>query len=226
MASVTLVFMAAGVGMLPLVLWWMGRLKNRPWDEWQTILDARGHRAYRTLRERMQWDRDTIDETYGKAMAAHYRGASEDAARMLDIGYEFLADVAGERRQLMSQLARYTRMITSILPPPALKPRRFRLAGMTAMAAVALLAHHLLVSGRERFQLRIYVLRLGFGLVLRTLLHNRDVALRPSPELAWARINAGREDFHALSDESLESLRVLLLSLAAHREGVVALQRA
>jgi hypothetical protein len=83
METVSFVFMAAGLGTAPVVLWWMGRMNNRPWDEWQTILDAEGHRAYRTLQQRMQWNRELIDDTYGKAMSARYRGAVDDSLELV-----------------------------------------------------------------------------------------------------------------------------------------------
>ena len=127
----------------------MGRLKNRPWDEWQTILDAGGHRAYRTLQERIQWDREIIDDTYGKAMSARYRGALDEAERMLDLGYRFLEEVADERGQLLDQLGQYTRMITSFLPAPPIRPRRLRLASLTTVAGLGLVGHHLLVTTRR-----------------------------------------------------------------------------
>lgn len=226
METMTLFFMAVSVGVLPFVLWWIGRVRNPPWDDWQMIFDARGHRAYRTLRERMQWDRETIDETYGQALAARYRGSTEEGERMLDLGYNFLAEVAGERRQLLGQIALYTRMIGSVLPAPPLTPARFRLGTLGTLTGLAFVAHHFLVTSRERLQLRLCILRLGFRIVLRTIFRGSRGAMNANADLAWARINAGREDFHALSEESLESLRVLLLSLAAHRESGVALQRA
>ena len=83
------------------------------------------------------------------------------------------------------------------------------------------LLQQFLVSTSERFRLRIYIIGRSFGLATRYLLRSteRIVKNEPEAEKEWRQIETVRHDFQTLTEESLESLRVLLTSLGAeHRE--------
>jgi hypothetical protein len=92
------------------------------------------------------------------------------------------------------------------------------MAQLRTLAGLHTLCHYLLATTRERFRLRVAVLRYGFRAALGLLRRNTQ-ALVIEPEVAgdWNRVALIRADIGTLTDESLESLRVLLASLAAVR---------
>ena len=98
-----------------------------------------------------------------------------------------------------------------------LRVRDFRLPRLSGLVLLAGLLHRLLVSTAERFRLRAYVLRRGFGVATHFLLkstkHIRE--RRAAAEAEWSRIDAARADLRTLSAESLRTFHVLLRSLAA-----------
>jgi hypothetical protein len=79
--------------------------------------------------------------------------------------------------------------------------------------------HQFLVSTSERYRLKLYILGRSFALGTRFLLEStqRIVGGEPEAEREWSQVQAIREDFQSLTEESLDSLRVLLTSLAAER---------
>jgi hypothetical protein len=196
------------VGLLVL-LWVLGRRRSGPWQEWDHLLGGDGSRRYRSLEDQFGWDREVIDQAYADAVAARQRSL-DDVRRLLDLGYRFLEEVSGERVRLLKQMASYTRMIGLFVSPPPLRPGRFQLGKLEGLAALGYIAHQFLVGAGERFQLRLYLIRAGFRLVLRLVARSRLQLAVPQPEELWARLNPTREDFHTLSNETLQSVRVFL----------------
>ena len=88
----------------------------------------------------------------------------------------------------------------------------FRLAQLVQLAYLNRFLHHLLVSTAERFRLRVYVLQRGFRTVGALALR-----WRAAPTMPWSDLAAAHHDVGTPSEESLESLRVLLVSLDAER---------
>jgi hypothetical protein len=72
------------------------------------------------------------------------------------------------------------------------------------------------VSASERYRLKVYMLGRSFGLVTRYLLRSIHNLGSAAPDVAreWDQIDAIRADFQTLTDESLDSLRVLLTAMA------------
>ena len=100
-----------------------------------------------------------------------------------------------------------------------MKPQGFRLAQLASLAYLNQILHRFLVSTAERYRLRVYILGRCFGLATRYLLHStkRIATQEPESEREWEQIQAIRQDFQTLTDESLLSLKVLLTSLAGER---------
>ncbi|HWX24446.1 MAG TPA: hypothetical protein VN083_05360, partial [Vicinamibacteria bacterium] len=90
---------------------------------------------------------------------------------------------------------------------------------------VQALLHAFLVSSKERFRLRIFVLSRAFTLVTRWLFFwtQRIHAHKTLDDKPWNEVWALHHDFRKLSDESIESLRVLLLSVAPLPPGTTGL---
>jgi len=121
--------------------------------------------------------------------------------------------------RLLAAMATFSRMVSAIAPVEPLRPRDFRMSQLASLAYLHSFLHHFLVSTSERFRLRVYVLGRSFGLATRYLLGttHRLLAKDPSTEREWEQVQAIRQDFKTLTDESLSSLRILLTSLGAER---------
>jgi hypothetical protein len=108
-------------------------------------------------------------------------------------------------------------MVSAVVPVRPLNPDRFQTTGVSILTRFAVFAHHLLVDSVERFRFRIYVIGQSARLLLRGLARatGRLVghAAPAQDQAEWEQITAIRSDFHALSDESIESLKTLLTSL-------------
>jgi len=78
------------------------------------------------------------------------------------------------------------------------------LSGLVLLAGVL---HRFVTSTAERFRLRVYVLRRGFGVATHFLSEStqRIRTRRPAAEAEWNRIEAARADLRTLSAESLRN---------------------
>jgi hypothetical protein len=103
-----------------------------------------------------------------------------------------------------------------------LRPARFQTGGLRGMAWLHGVLHHLLVTTSERFRLRLYILGQGIALAVRFMLRStrRIAAAEAGSDVEWDEIAAIRGDLGTLTDESLESLRVLLTSMATERREI------
>jgi hypothetical protein len=120
-------------------------------------------------------------------------------------------------------MATFSRMVSAMAPVRPLRPKAFHVAEIVSLAYLNRLLHQFLVSTAERFRLRVYVLGRCFGIATRYLFTStRRIAERQSEsEREWEQIQAIRSDFQLLTDESLDSLRVLLTSLDLEKRGEI-----
>jgi hypothetical protein len=148
----------------------------------------------------------------------------DEALRLLEVGYKVIERFSPNMLRLLASMAVFSRMVAAMAPVAPLRPRDFRLAQLASMAQLNRLLHHFLVSSAERFRLRLYILGQSFGLATRALLRSTERLLggQSQAEREWEQVAAIRHDFGTLTDESLQSLRALLASLAAQdRERVL-----
>jgi hypothetical protein len=208
------------VGML-VMLFLLGKRNERAVRrDWELLLTPRGEKVYRNLERRVQTERELATLPYDEAIIVHELGSVDEAIRLLDAGYRAIEHFAPNMLRLLGAMATYSRMVAAMAPAPPLNPRRFRLAQIVSLTALGRLLHEFLVSTGERFRLRVYILAQSFSVALRFLVRSRGkIADRdPEAEREWQQIKAIRHDIEALTDESLESLRVLLTSLAAEQK--------
>ena len=195
---------------------------NRDWDK---VLTPAGQRAYEELRGRFGRERAAIDLSYDRADQARRTGDRQEAARLLQVGYEYLAQIAPDRERLLDGLKLYSRMCAAIVPLPPLRPTAFKLPELATLAGLGVLAHHLLVTIPDRFRLRLELLRRGLGLSLRALFRGAQPQTAASLESHWGRVLAARSDFHTISDETLESFAALVSALVRQPVAAAALHR-
>jgi hypothetical protein len=200
-----------------VVLFLLGRRNEKAVRrDWELLLTPRGEKLYKSIAGRVQTQLELADMTYDEAFSVHQLGSVEEAKHLLDVGFKVIEKFSPTMLQLLSAMATFSRMVSAMTPVSPLRPQSFRLPQIVSLAYLNQLVHQFLVSTSERFRLKLYVLGRGFGLASRFLLAStrRITTGAPEAEREWDQIQAIREDFQTLTDESMESLRVLLTSLA------------
>jgi hypothetical protein len=203
-----------------LVLFLFGRRNEQAIRrDWQLLLTPKGENVYRALEGRLHNELALADLTYREALAVRELGSLDDAKKLLDAGYRVIEKFSPNMLKLLAAMANFSRMVSAMAPVRPLRPRDFQLGQIASLAYLNGLIHRFLVSTAERYRLRLYILGRSFALASRFLLQSTQRILRGEPEAEreWEQIEAIRHDFQALTDESLESLKTLLTSLAAER---------
>jgi hypothetical protein len=210
-----------------VVLFLLGRRNERAVRrDWELLLTPRGEQLYHSMSGRLNGQLELAEMTYDEAFSVREVGSLDEAKHLLDVGFRVIEKFAPSMLQLLSAMATFSRMVSAMAPVQPLRPQAFRLPQIVSLAYLNQVLHRFLVSTAEKFRLRLYVLGRGFGLATRFLLTStrRIGSGAPDPDREWDQIQAIREDFQTLTDESLQSLRVLLTSLAGH-EGEALLER-
>lgn len=187
--------------------------------DWELLLTPKGERVLQSIEGRVQSHMDLAELTYDEAFSVRELGSLDEAKHLLDVGFRVIEQFSPSMLRLLSAMATFSRMVSAMAPVTPLRPAGFRLAQLASLAYLNQVLHQFLVSSGERFRLRVYVLGRGFGLATRYLLQStrRIVAGEPESEREWQQIDALRDDFQTLTDESLVSLRSLLTSLSAEQ---------
>jgi hypothetical protein len=199
-----------------VVLYLFGRRNERAVRrDWQLLLTPKGESVYRTIEGRVESEMALANLTYEEAFSFRELGSVEEAKHLLDVGYRVIERFSPNMMQLLSTMARFSRMVSAMAPVKPLRPRDFRLTEIASLAYLNGLIHQFLVSTAERFRLRVYILGQSFGLATRALLRStrRIAGNEPEAEREWEQVEAVRQDFDTLTRDSLDTLRVLLTSL-------------
>lgn len=203
-----------------VVLYLFGRRNEKAVRrDWQLLLTPRGEKVYRTIEGRVQSEIALATLTYDEALAHRQLGSVTEARELLDVGYRVIERFNPTMLQLLTTMAVFSRMVSAMAPVTPLSPRDFRLTEIASLAYLNGILHQFLVSTSERFRLRLYVLGQSFGLATRALLRStrRILGEEPEAEQEWEQVDAVRQDYETLTHDSLDTLRVLLTSLAAER---------
>jgi hypothetical protein len=207
--------LSAGGGLLFLALW--ARINERRWADWETLLNTNDQALFAKLRSQLDGELAMADYAYHKADEHRQVGSVDEAIRLVELGYAMIERAAPDLRRLLAGMAVFSRMVSAMVPVAPLRPRDFQVAQLASLAALNQILHRFLVTAAERFRLRLYVLGQGLGVVLRFLAGTtrriRDT--RATSDRDWNDVAALRSDFRTITDESLESFRVCLASLAA-----------
>jgi hypothetical protein len=206
---------------LPL-LYFLGRRDERKVRrDWELLLTDKGKELYRTIETRVSADMQLANITYDEAFSVRELGSVEEAKHLLDVGYKVIEKFSPSMLKLLAAMSTFSRMVSAMAPIKPLRPQGFRLAQIASLAYLNQFLHNFIVTTAERYRLRVYILGRSFGLATRFLLAStkRIAEGQPNAEKDWEQIQFVREDFQTLTDESLQSLKVLLTSLAAEGRG-------
>jgi hypothetical protein len=205
---------------LPIVLYLLGKRDERAVKrDWELLLTPRGEKLYRNIEGRVQSEMALADVTYDEAFTVKELGSVDEAKHLLDVGYQVIEKFSPNMLKLLATMATFSRMVSAMAPIAPLRPQGFRMAQIASLAYLNQFVHRFMVTTAERYRLRVYILGRSFGLATRFLLDSTKKIVNNEPEAdkEWEQIQAVRQDFQTLTDESLDSLRVLLTSLAAEK---------
>jgi hypothetical protein len=203
-----------------VVLFLFGRRNERVIRrDWELLLTPKGEKLYRNIEGRVSSEMALADVTFDEAFAVRELGSVDEAKKLLDVGYRVIEKFSPNMLQLLAAMANFSRMVSAMAPVSPLRPRDFRLTQIVSLAYLNGVLHQFLVSTSERYRLKLYILGRSFALGTRFLLDSTERIVRGEPEAdrEWDQIQAIRHDFQNLTDESLDSLRLLLTSLAAEK---------
>jgi hypothetical protein len=184
--------------------------------DWEMLLTPRGEKVYGAIENKMRTEYGMADLSFEHALVYRELGTTEEAIRLLDVGYRVIEKFAPDMLRLLAAMATFSRMVSAIAPVKPLRPKDFRLVQVASLAYLNGMLHQFLVSASERYRLKLYILGRSFGLASRFLLRSIENLGSGTPEAdkEWDQIEAVRADFQTLTDESLDSLRVLLTAMA------------
>jgi hypothetical protein len=187
--------------------------------DWELLLTPRGEKLYKSIEGRVHSEMALAELTYDEAFSVRELGSVDEAIHLIDVGYKVIEKFAPNMLKLLAAMATFSRMVSAMAPVNPLRPRDFKLAQIVSLAYLNGLLHQFLVSTAERYRLRVYILGRSFALGARFLLESTQRIVRKEPEAdrEWDQIQAIRQDFQTLTTESLDSLKVLLTSLAAEK---------
>ena len=203
-----------------IVLFLFGRRNERVIRrDWELLLTPKGEKLYRNIEGRVHSEMALADVTFDEAFAVRELGSVDEAKKLLDVGYRVIEKFSPNMLQLLAAMANFSRMVSAMAPVSPLRPKDFRLTQIVSLAYLNGVLHQFLVSTSERYRLKLYILGRSFALGTRFLLESTERIVRGEPEAEreWDQIQAIRHDFQNLTGESLDSLRLLLTSLAAER---------
>jgi hypothetical protein len=221
-ADTWLVFAGALLGGL-VVLFLLGRRdERRVRRDWELVLTPKGQRIYASMESQLKSDLELMNVTYDEAAAFRELGSMDDAKDLLDAGYRIIEHFAPSLLKLLAAMATFSRMVSAMAPVAPLRPQRFQTGGVRGLAYLNQVLHHFVVTTAERYRLRVYILGRSVGLAVRYMLRSTRRIAEGSrdAEREWDQIAALRQDFGALTAESLESLKALLVSMAGERKDV------
>ncbi len=200
-----------------VVLFLIGRRNERLIRrDWEILLTPKGEKVYGAIEGRVRSEIGMADLSFEHALVYRQLGTTEEARRLLDVGYRVIEKFAPDMLRLLAAMATFSRMVSAIAPVQPLRPKNFRIVQLASLAYLNGMLHQFLVSAAERYRLKLYILGRSFGLATRFLLRSIQNlgSGTAEPDREWEQIEAIRADFQTLTDESLDSLRVLLTAMA------------
>ena len=196
----------AGLAGLP-VLYALGRRDEaRAQEQWSFLMSRWAQIEYDELKAELAQSVRAADHMHEAAKLMDRTGRRQ----ALDLGMRVLVKESQTLFELLTMMLDLARRLCAIQPAPPLAPRRFSMRPVRLLARLHSVLHQLVVTTKERFAFRLYILGHAIRAVVRYM--RREIGgthpSREDTEAAWG-------DYHALNDETLESFRILLASMAA-----------
>ena len=136
-----------------LVLFLIGRRNERLIRrDWEMLLTPRGEKVYGAIEGKVRAEISMADLSFEHALAYRELGTTEEAIRLLDVGYRVIEKFAPDMLRLLAAMATFSRMVSAIAPVQPLRPKNFRLVQVSSLAYLNGMLHQFLVSASERYR--------------------------------------------------------------------------
>jgi hypothetical protein len=212
MADFALVTLGLTWGLAALLLS-LARATDAMAGDWKAVISSTGMRELEALRKRFDAEQQALDYALERAREAV---DPAEVAELLGLGYRLVVGASEDRRQLLRKAALYSRLVSALVPLPPIRPRTFRLRALITHSGAAAVLHYLVVTAAGRYRLRLSVLRRGLGIVAAAIARNARLERG-----AWDQLEAARSDWSTLSDEMLESFRILVTRVTERPAAIV-----
>lgn len=181
---------------------------------WEAVLSPAGQEALRRLEGRVTLDAFLAERAQRKALQAHMARRYVEAARLIRLAAQVVAEAVPDRLTRLRAMAVCMRMASALVPLPPLLPSEFLLRQTATLAGLSAFFNHVLVATEERFHLRLWTLAQGYRFVRHVArLSSEHIAKRPQAGHAWSAFDAAVHDLASLDRGHVEALRVLLIAL-------------
>jgi hypothetical protein len=196
---------------LALLLWAQRAFDARAWPTWRRLegnlaRDAAWMRG--TLERRVAIIGAFLDAIEGEWYAQH----DESARRLLEQARVQLSLHARDTRESLREWGEEARALAALVPLQPLSPSRLRVRRVRGIALAWRACHWLGATSRERFLLRVAVLRWSLASLSRWW---STVPLPRRSLLRWTEARALRHDLGALGAACADSYEALLVSRRA-----------
>jgi hypothetical protein len=185
--------------------------------EWQTLLSPTSEKTFLQTRHQIERNSSMVGVAINEAMEIRKLGDLDEAIRFLDTGSDVIERFTPSLLSLLKVMIRFSRMMSAITLVNPILPQDFHLAELTNLAQLNRILYQILVSAKQRFRLKLYILGKGVTIASRYLIQSiRNVVThRSAVDQEWEEIAKIGQDFQKLSNESVQSFHALLAGLSA-----------
>ena len=185
-------------------------------SDWQTLLSPAGEKIFDHARVEIETNTTMVGVAVQEALAIKRLGDIDEALRFLNIGSEVIERFTPNLLSLLTVMTKFSRMVSAMAPVNPLLPDSFHLAELTNLAHLQRILHQMLISTKQRFRLKLFIIGKGISITTRyLLLRIRDIVThRSQADKEWEEIIGIGNDFQKLSQESVQSFHALLEALS------------
>jgi hypothetical protein len=193
--------------------------------DWQTLLSPTAEKTFEHSRIQVETNLAMAGVAMHEAVEVRQLGDVNEALQFLSVGGDIIERFTPSLLSLLKTMFKFSHMVSAIAPIQPLLPHDFHLAKLTRLAHLHRIVHQTLVSAKQRFRLKLYVLGKGVAMTSRYLVQQIGIAVtrRHAAEQEWDEIVKIEHDFQKLSQESIQSFRALVQALS--QDGVRQLAR-
>jgi hypothetical protein len=184
--------------------------------EWQTLLSPASEKTFLQTRHQIERNSSMVGVAITEAMEIRKLGDLDEAIRFLDTGSDVIERFTPNLLSLLKVMIKFSRMMSAVTPVDPVLPQNFHLAELTNLAQLNRILHQILMSTKQRFRLKLYILGKGVRIASHYLLQSikNVVTHRSAVDQEWEEVTKIGQDFQKLSNESVQSFRSLLEALS------------
>jgi hypothetical protein len=186
-------------------------------SDWEHLLSPDSELVLTTAQGSVRDNAHLIGVTLSEATQIRKLGDLDEALRFLKIGTSVIEEFTPSLLALLGVMTKFSRMVSALAPVDPLVPADFHLAELTSLAHLHKLLHQMIVSTKQRFRLKLFIIAKGISMTSHYLLTQiRNIVSRKTEaEQEWEQVERIGCDFNRLAEESVRSFRTLLEALSS-----------